>query len=336
MSPEDDAQSLRKQLAHYKDNLRLIQERKSAYVLPSDIPLQLQKEEDDIHATIADLSSQLEDEETTNLQNPTSSSAQQKQGSVDRLRALRFIYAEISSQSLQQTMNPYLQQVDASDLTLQGSTSHIYAYTYLPRANIIRARGLAASTPVCTICLAHPHEILEKLKSSLGLPGLARLASPLGKLFPKEKEELITSCSLILRESHVICVSFSSLLLGVARDRPDLAYQVVADLMFLPMLQAHKMYGINEFTSYLSKVGDDCDAAVLQAFKKVLTGTFHRKGSSCLELTSFEDSILIQVARLFVWAVSAYYNNKESKWISIISRIFEGDSSQMEESPPVK
>lgn len=330
MTSEDETQALWSQLKNYKANLRVIQEQKSQFIEASTIPLQLVKNERDTLSRIAQLEAHIG--KATIPKSSIVRIAEEEGCSIDCSRALRFIHAEIVSHSLHQKTNPYLQQVDASDLTPQSSISHVYAYTYLPQAAIIRSRDLPVSNPICSICLTHPSETLEKLKDSLGSSGMKRLASPLRKLYPTEKEDLIQSCALVLRESHVICVSFSSLLLGVARSRPDLAYQVVADLMFLPLLQAHKKYGIDQFTCYLSKVGE-CDTAVLRAFKKVLLGTFPRKGATKLVLSTFEESLLIQVARLFVWAASAHYNRQESKWISMITSIFEGDSSQMEESP---
>ena len=41
----DIIQSLRKQLAEARENLRLIRERKSEFVLETDVPLQLVKDE---------------------------------------------------------------------------------------------------------------------------------------------------------------------------------------------------------------------------------------------------------------------------------------------------
>jgi formylglycine-generating enzyme required for sulfatase activity len=56
----DDIQSLRRQLAELKENLRLIQEQKSKFVLETDIPLQLIKEERRLEVQIADLRERLE------------------------------------------------------------------------------------------------------------------------------------------------------------------------------------------------------------------------------------------------------------------------------------
>lgn len=55
----DTIQSLNKQLAEAEENLRLIQERKAKYVLETDIPLQIIKEEQRLEAQIADLQARL-------------------------------------------------------------------------------------------------------------------------------------------------------------------------------------------------------------------------------------------------------------------------------------
>jgi len=56
----DDIQSLRTQLAEAEENLRLIQERKAKYVLETNIPLQLIKDERRLEVQIADLRERLE------------------------------------------------------------------------------------------------------------------------------------------------------------------------------------------------------------------------------------------------------------------------------------
>ena len=52
--------SLRRQLAEARENLRLIQERKSEYVLGTDIPLQLVKEERQLLERIEELEQRVE------------------------------------------------------------------------------------------------------------------------------------------------------------------------------------------------------------------------------------------------------------------------------------
>ena len=56
----DDIRFLRRQLAEAEENLRLLQERKSEYVLPIDIPLHLIKAERRLEEQIADLRKRLE------------------------------------------------------------------------------------------------------------------------------------------------------------------------------------------------------------------------------------------------------------------------------------
>ena len=51
----DDATSLRRQLAEARENLRLIEEREAAYVLETDVPLQLVKEKRRLQQRIAEL-----------------------------------------------------------------------------------------------------------------------------------------------------------------------------------------------------------------------------------------------------------------------------------------
>lgn len=58
---EDDVASLRRQLTEARANLRLIEERESAYVLSTDVPLQLVKEKQRLQRRIADLEARLRD-----------------------------------------------------------------------------------------------------------------------------------------------------------------------------------------------------------------------------------------------------------------------------------
>jgi hypothetical protein len=52
--------SWQRQLAIYRDNLRLIEERKAIYVLTTDVPMQLVREESEVRAKIADLEAKLQ------------------------------------------------------------------------------------------------------------------------------------------------------------------------------------------------------------------------------------------------------------------------------------
>jgi len=56
----DDAASLRRQLAEARANLRLIEEREAEYVLGTDVPLQLVKEKRRLQERIAGLEARLE------------------------------------------------------------------------------------------------------------------------------------------------------------------------------------------------------------------------------------------------------------------------------------
>jgi len=69
VEPETVA-SLRRQLAEARKNLRLIEERKAEYVLSTDVPLQLIKEERQLRARIAELTVQLAtaEEETVTIE----------------------------------------------------------------------------------------------------------------------------------------------------------------------------------------------------------------------------------------------------------------------------
>lgn len=55
----DNMTSLQRQLAEVRENLRLIEERKAEYVLETDVPLQIIKEERRLRATIAELETKL-------------------------------------------------------------------------------------------------------------------------------------------------------------------------------------------------------------------------------------------------------------------------------------
>jgi uncharacterized protein YhaN len=57
--PEREMTSLRTQLEAARDNLSLIRERKSQYVMWADVPLQLVKAERELKQRIADLEAQL-------------------------------------------------------------------------------------------------------------------------------------------------------------------------------------------------------------------------------------------------------------------------------------
>lgn len=56
---DNTLQSLHEQLAEAEENLRLIQERKAEYVLETDVPLQLVKDEQRLGAQIAGLRARL-------------------------------------------------------------------------------------------------------------------------------------------------------------------------------------------------------------------------------------------------------------------------------------
>ena len=56
----ESIRSLREQLAAAEENLRLVQERRAEYVLETDVPLQLVREERRLEAQIADLRARLD------------------------------------------------------------------------------------------------------------------------------------------------------------------------------------------------------------------------------------------------------------------------------------
>jgi diadenosine tetraphosphatase ApaH/serine/threonine PP2A family protein phosphatase len=65
---ESELASLRRQLAEARENLRLIQERKSEYVLGTDIPLQLVKQEQELLKRIEELEQRVQGSEGTSKQ----------------------------------------------------------------------------------------------------------------------------------------------------------------------------------------------------------------------------------------------------------------------------
>jgi hypothetical protein len=60
-APAAQAASWQRQLANYRDSLRLVEERKAEFVFTSEVPLQLVREEAQLRAQIADLEAKLSD-----------------------------------------------------------------------------------------------------------------------------------------------------------------------------------------------------------------------------------------------------------------------------------
>jgi len=113
---ESDLASLRRQLAEARENLRLIQERKSEFVMGTDIPLQLVKEERQLLERIEELEQRVERSEGTSEQaawfaTPTQTSRQLKvflcHASGDK-PAVRDLYRRLCSDGIA----PWLDEED--------------------------------------------------------------------------------------------------------------------------------------------------------------------------------------------------------------------------------
>jgi len=113
---ESDLASLRRQLAEDRENLRLIQERKSEFVMGTDIPLQLVKEERQLLERIEELEQRVERSEGTSEQaawfaTPTQTSRQLKvflcHASGDK-PAVRDLYRRLRSDGIA----PWLDEED--------------------------------------------------------------------------------------------------------------------------------------------------------------------------------------------------------------------------------
>ena len=255
---------------------------------------------------------------------PTTASVTQI-NDLTRSTQRRFVHTKISSKGLlelEHYTNPYSEFRDPTDSYDISPTSTVYAFAWLPTSMYLKSSQLQQLTPVAAICTVEPKLVLNAFRSNLDASLMSQFEKPPSKLRNEEKEIIITAMAKSLSECFLLGVSIPSLVLGIGKNKPKLAYQAITNIFLVPLLQMHKNQGFEQFHIKLSRVGDE-SAALLSFTKTVLKASYPQKNSSSADfIDEKEDQIVFErMARFLAWAVGAFYNSGNPRWVEMLDQV---------------
>ena len=244
-------------------------------------------------------------------------------GSGTRRRRLgRFIHSQVTAHGLLDLDLFGAAYPGLDDPTAYGDTAvpvRVYASVWVPGVQTLARSPLQPLTAVTAICTFNPVKVVDDFFTCPEHPGVTiPLVAP-SQLRNEEKERLMRATSYALRDSLVVAVTIPALMLGVGRANPDVAYQAIADLLLLPILETHRKLQFQQFHAHISDVGE-ANKGLQGIVKRVIRCAFPKKGCWGAEIVA-RDSIfssLDYMGRLIAWAVGAFYNSGKSRWLQIL------------------
>lgn len=235
----------------------------------------------------------------------------------------RFVHATVTAQGLLDlapALNPYAAFRDATDsANEEKSGSRIFAFLWFPTSQYIRSSALQPFTPAAAICVTDPATAARRLKCALG-PLASVAVMPPSRMRNEEKTGALVAIADALQDSFVAAVTFPELVMGAGRHRPAVAYQAMVDLFLLPLVESHRRLEFLQFHARLSSVGEATGALIASA-KKALKGGYAKRGSSSVELVDDGQgdlALLVFAGRMIAWAVGAFYNSANDKWVRLL------------------
>src|SRR5205085_24340 len=107
------------------------------------------------------------------------------------------------------------------------------------------------------------------------------------------------------------------IMLRVGRSRPAIAYQSMCDLLLLPIAELHRKRGVGRIDVRVPHLGEGT-ADVVKISKRIVTSVFSRRSQPAVHVLdgSGLSESLAAVCRIVAWAVGAYYNHSDRRWLS--------------------
>lgn len=247
----------------------------------------------------------------------------------------RFVHTKLTADGILDIgalTNPYADLYDPTDYQIEHDSS-VHMFIWFPRTEVLRQRR-ERFTPAAAICTLEPQRTFQTLQGLLTPEQMTALDIPPRRLRPEEKNFLFSAIGTALRDCFVLVVTLPDLVLGVERSKPEVAYQAMIDLFFLPLLGVHRRLGIERASARFFKVGDK-DNYILKTAKRSAKGCYVRRDCVDVGFTGSDhgSEALGKVARLLAWAVGHYYNHDDQKWLAKIEAALDGKGSSRLEEP---
>lgn len=192
----------------------------------------------------------------------------------------------------------------------------VKCFLWLPRTEVMRSSQLAPLIPIAAICTVDPQAALARLKALMGPERISTVDHPPRRLRNEEKTLLFHAIGDALQDCLVQAVLIPDLYLGLNRSgSEEIAYQSMLNLLFLPLLGAHKRLGFQRFSAYFLNIGKK-DSTLLALAKKTARSCYTR---DCVSISLAGDDscadTMGKIARLVAWAVGHYHNSGDRRWL---------------------
>ncbi|MEM9552662.1 MAG: toll/interleukin-1 receptor domain-containing protein [Acidobacteriota bacterium] len=232
------------------------------------------------------------------------------------LQSPAFIYGKLSARGLldsKLTENPYRFSADPTDETSVGVEKNVSAFLWIPHSDYMKQPQ--PFTPLVALCTLRPKEVVNSTRGLFGDRALSVAKRRPSKLWPSEKELLLSIAAEILEECFTVAVTTPAALLSGGRRRPDLAYRVLLDLFLFPLLDMHKRLEVDQFHLKLQG-GDPKRNSLLKTTKQDIKSVFpHRSNTVELVEATEESTIFLEVGRYLGWILNRHYNEGKRDWL---------------------
>jgi hypothetical protein len=214
-------------------------------------------------------------------------------------------------------MNPYSDFFDPTDVDF---SLNVHMFLWMPEPSYF-TQGLLLDTTVVAICDIGILEF-QKQSEQIDFEFLRSCYqfSP-SKLHPQKKEKLIELIGEILGGTFILAAVIPKAFLGAGLRNPQVSYESIMNIIFLPLVVAHSQLGCKHFSVSLKESNAKF---VTSTSKKMMKSAFgSQQYSLILEDTSDKFcEFYFYAAKLISWAVGRSYVYKEEKWLTLLKRAF--------------
>ena len=220
--------------------------------------------------------------------------------------------------------DPYAETYDPTDQNDSTCPRRVFAALYLPSIERIRAPTPSA-IPATAICTVDPELVLSRIQQ-VSKRAVTLLSEKPRLMGDAAKEELIHALGHGLRESFVAAVTIPSIVLGIGRRKPELAYHAILDLFLFPLLEMHRRIGFDEFSLWLPEIDNaqiKKEDAILKIAKQGVRTLFPNRRNK-VDLVSNNQfwHTFAKMAKFLTWVIN-YSGDKD--WFPLLRERFEAD-----------
>ncbi|MEO5368879.1 MAG: toll/interleukin-1 receptor domain-containing protein [Magnetococcus sp. DMHC-1] len=143
----------------------------------------------------------------------------------------------------------------------------------------------------------------------------------INKLWYQEKKSLISGLGKAFYDCVVIALAIPESIHKIGRSSPDAVMQYVATALIMPIIEHHKLKGVEEFSILINPIGCGIEKRLI-AFIKKIAKTFASDLRWNINVGSENDKLMFNVSRLIGWSVNTYYSNDNKEWVEMIEESF--------------